>query len=163
MESLKRKELSSSSSSSDEDPGPSSSATDPLGDIARAIAESLKMAKKAKKTKKRKKAPDDEPLKTGRVCSICGKPKSNRKGEGNLHYTYVRKGMPAFFYCPAKYSALYGTPPTMTFAEFKTSEHWLPAVEEVHQKKMEKERKKAEAARKRQDKGWRKPGGPRKG
>lgn len=168
MESLKRRQETSSSSDEDSAQGPSAASPDVVSNLAQAIMETIKSKKKAKKAKKAKKRRSDtldEPSGSrgaGRLCSSCGKPKSRIKGPGNLHYTYVRKGQPAFFYCPQKYSALYGTSMTMTFEEFKASEYWLPAMQEVQRNKDQKERQKAEAQQKRAEKGWKKPGGPRK-
>ena len=98
----------------------------------------------------------------GRLCSYCRQPKSKRSGVGNLHDTFVRKGQACFFYCPAMMSDTYGTPRTMSFEEFRRTEHFEPAWEAAVQRRIDKDRKKAEAAAIRLEKGWKKPGGSRK-
>eukprot|EP00112_Aurelia_sp_Birch-Aquarium-sp1_P024286 Seg7615.2 transcript_id=Seg7615.2/GoldUCD/mRNA.D3Y31 product="hypothetical protein" protein_id=Seg7615.2/GoldUCD/D3Y31 len=125
-------------------------------------------------TRKRKRkgpAEADVPTETGpsqlqcRLCSYCRQPKSKRIGVGNLHDTFVRKaqkGQACFFYCPAMMSDIYGTPKTMSFPEFKQTEHFAVAWEAAVQRRIEKDRKKAEAAATRLAKGWKKPGGSKK-
>ena len=95
------------------------------------------------------------------ACSA-GAPKSRTAVPGNLHYTYVKAGEPGYFYCPKKVAAEFGVRDTMTFLEFKASEFWAAAIEQVERDKAEKARRKEEAAALREAKGWKKPGGPRK-
>lgn len=120
-----------------------------------------KKQKKEKKEKKRKRKYHQHSgsNKRGRNCLYCGEPKSKMKGIGNLHHTHIsRTGEPSLFYCPKKFSDLYGCPANFTFEDFRSSEFWIPALEDVKRRKHEQEMHKEEAARKREEMGWKKPG-----
>ena len=74
----------------------------------------------------------------GRNCMFCGGPKSRTAVPGNLHYTYVKAGQTGYFYCPQKVAAEFSVRDTMTFLEFKASEFWAAAIEQVERDKAEK-------------------------
>ncbi|KAJ8050031.1 hypothetical protein HOLleu_03056 [Holothuria leucospilota] len=147
-----------SSSSSDEEPQRSL-----VTEVAQAVIAQLELnTKKSKKTKRRK-------ILKGLVLTQMTSPCLCRFLDSALLVAYlnqkyrvlgiytthtsIRDILPfstAFFY-----SLIYGTPETMTFDEF-----WVPAVEAVQAEKQANQAKKAAAAKMREEKGWKKPGGP---
>ena len=94
----------------------------------------------------------------GRNCLVCGGPKRKTVGENNLHDTIKKPGQPCLFYCPVKMNRLYGSPVDMTSAEFKQSDFFQTALDDVAAAKQAKLDKKERLKREREAKGVKTPG-----